>query len=386
MRKVAPILVLRLALLAAILASAVLAVEFDNPGDPAFCGSGSACMALERSPYGHIDDIPLPLLGLCALAGLLALAVVAREKEHTFFVAAAAAGGAAVGLGLAAFLALRVGVTCKWCMVAQGCAVLAGGAAVLVHVQAARSAAYEGFLRALAERRALVVAWVAGATIVAGLPFVWGEFPKVPQLPPAIADLGVPGKITIVSFTDFEYPLCRKLAPVIQDVGENWGDRAVLVREMAPLASDPGALPAALAYVCTPDEAREEMSRKLYGAPDAVLTRDGVQIIARDLHLDEARFARCLDGPAAKARVAAERAIFDALDVHLLPLTYIGARAVAGYSPDALRRFGREAMDSERLGLPLWWMVAAALAVGALLAVLTVKLAPRDADPGLGSA
>src|ERR1700744_2685138 len=98
MRKGAPILVLRVALPVAVLACAVLVVEYQNAGDPAFCGAGSGCAAVRRSPYSHLVlndwiDLPLPVLGLCLHAGLLALAVVARDKSQTFFVAVGAAIG-----------------------------------------------------------------------------------------------------------------------------------------------------------------------------------------------------------------------------------------------------------------------------------------------------
>ena len=35
---------------------------------------------------------------------------------------------------------------------------------------------------------------------------------------PQIAALQVPGKITIVSFTDFECPFCRKLHPILHGI------------------------------------------------------------------------------------------------------------------------------------------------------------------------
>ncbi len=188
----------------------------------------------------------------------------------------------------------------------------------------------------------------------------------VPPLPPAIAALGVPGKVTIVSFTDFECPYCRKLAPVLHDVQENWGERAALVRKMAPLSIHAGALPAALAYVCTPEAQREEMAGVLYAAPAPVLSLDGARVIARELHLDEGRFERCLEGAAARETVAADRALFDSLGAHGLPYTFIGPRAVAGYNPDAVRALGRDALTAESASLPLWWMVVAALAPGRL--------------------
>ncbi len=390
MRKVAPILALRVALLVAVLACAVLVVEYQNAGDPAFCGAGSGCLAVRRSAYSHIIlndwiDVPLPLLGLCLHAGLLALAVVARDKSQTFFVAVGAAGGGVVAIVLVALQAIKIGAFCKWCLLVDGSAVIAAGAAAVVHLDAARSPAYEAFLLALSQRRVQVVAWLGGAAVVAGLPFLWGEYPVVPPLPPAVAALAVPGKVTIVSFTDFECPFCRKLSPVLHEVEENWGDRVAVVRKMAPLPFHPGALPAALAYVCTPAAHREEMAKHLYAAPAPVLTRAGVQIVARDLGVDESAFAACLNSPAARDEVAADKALFESLDAHGLPYTYLGPRVVAGFNADAVRKLGAQMMDGERPGLPIWAMLAAALVVAAASVFVTAKVVPRD-EHGAGLA
>lgn len=377
MRKVVPILILRLALLVAVLGCAVLLVEYENMGDPAFCGAGSGCMAVRHSPYSVIAGVHLPLLGLCAELPLFVLALVAREREHTFFVAAAAGAGALVSLGLIGIMALKIGAICKWCLLVDGCTIVAAAAAVWVHVGVVRDPSFEPYLLALSRRRGQIVAWIGGAAIVAGLPFVWSEYPVVPPPPRAIAELAVPGKVTIVTFTDFECPFCRKLAPVLHEVQDNWGDRAVVVRKMVPLGFHPGAMPAALAWVCTPAEQRDEMADRLYAAPS--LSKESVQVLAQKLHLDEARFARCLEAPETRAAVEADQKLFfDELDLHGLPHTYVGKRAVSGFNPEALRNLGREAMDGDRPGLPLWGMVAGAMALAAALALFTLRLSPAE--------
>ncbi len=343
----------------------------------------SADLAYSHIVLNDAVDLPLPVLGLCFQAGLLALALVAKERSQTFFVAVAAAAGGVVGAGLLLVQAFLLNAFCQWCVLVDVSAILAAGAAATVHFATARSTEYEAFVAALEARRAQIVAWGTGAAAIALLPFVWGEYPVVPPLPPAIAALGVPGKLTIVSFTDFECPYCRKLSPVLHDVQDNWGDRAALVRKMAPLSIHAGALPAALAYVCTPEPQREEMARLLYAAPATALTLDGVRVIARELHLDDARFGHCLEGAAARETVAADRALFDSVGAHGLPFTFIGSRSVAGYNPEALRTIGREAMGGERIGLPLPWMAGAALLIAVALVLFTLRLTPRDQEVAL---
>jgi uncharacterized membrane protein/predicted DsbA family dithiol-disulfide isomerase len=380
MRKLAPVLVLRLALLVAIFACAVLVVEYENAGDPAFCGVGSGCMAVRRSPYSQIADVPLPVIGLCAHAGLLALVLVARDKSQTFFTAAAGAFGAVTALGLLALQALKIGAFCKWCVLVDASSIVAGLAAALVHRLALDDARYEDFLTALSKRRAQVVAWGAGAAIVAGMPFLWNEYPSVPPAPPAIAALSVPGKTTIVSFTDFQCPYCRKLAPVLHEIQDNWGERMTLVRKMAPLAGHPGAMPAALAYLCTPEASREEMAQKLYAAPADVLKREGLIALADKMKLDVPVFARCMDAPETKAQVEADRALFDQIGGGGLPLTYFGPRVVAGYNPIQARKIGQIVMEGDRLALKLSWLFVAAALVAAALIAATLRMTPRDEE------
>src|SRR6185369_13484980 len=165
------------------------------------------------------------------------------------------------------------------------------------------------------KRRMQAFAWGMGAVLVASLPFVWGEYPVVPPLPAAIKEAAVPGKVTVVAFTDFQCPYCRKMSPVLHEIQDTWGDRMTIVRKMVPLTFHPGAQPAAYAYVCTPEAKREEMAQRLYGAPDLALTREGTIEMATNTRLDLDAFKACLDAPATKAAVDADRALFDALDV-----------------------------------------------------------------------
>jgi protein-disulfide isomerase len=276
-----------------------------------------------------------------------------------------------------ALMFLKIGAVCKWCVLVDLATLAAAAAAGLVHLWVRADPSYEGYLLALFQRRAQGVAWVVGALVVGALPFLWGEYPVVPPLPAPVAAAAVAGKPTIVAFTDFECPFCRKLAPVLDEVRDNWGDRVVLVRKMAPLPVHSGAMPAALAYVCTPEGQREEMAKKLYAAPEPVLSPAGVTILARDLHVDADAFARCLESPGASREVLADRALFDELELHGLPYTFIGRRSVAGFNADAVRKYGAELMDGDRPGLPLWGMVAAAGAVAAALVIVTLLTASR---------
>jgi predicted DsbA family dithiol-disulfide isomerase/uncharacterized membrane protein len=373
------IVVLRLAIVLGVFASAVLFVDYMNAGDPAFCGVGSGCMAVRMSPFSQVGPVPLPAVGLLCEVALLVLTLRARDAASSFFVAAAAGCGGVIATLLLAVQGFVIGAFCRWCVLVDLAAIVAAGAALALHRAVARNGEEGETLAQVARRPALTAGWSAGAALVAVLPFVWAEYPVVAPLPPEVAKLAVPGKVTIVAFTDFECPFCRRLAPTQHEAVARFADRVALVRKMAPLDSHPGAMPAALAYVCTPVDKRETMAMRLYGAPEASLTPEGVKSIAHELGLDPATFSACMEGPNARATVDADKALFDALELHGLPFTFVGARTVLGGNRGALEKLVEQAMEGNRPSLPVAWLVSIVAAVVLGLGALTLRVTLRIA-------
>lgn len=381
MRKVALVILLRLALLVALAASAALLVDYQHAGDPAFCGVGSGCLAVRLSPYSKLGGIPLPTLGLAAYLGLFILSLASWSKE-VLRVAVILNGLAALAACVLIYLqAFEIHAFCKWCVVVDASAIFAFIVALLLYVEVeAESQAgkdVEAEMRALFSRLPLSVAWVlAGAASIVA-PFVWGQFPVIPPLPPELAALQVPGKITIVSFTDFECPYCRALHPLIEDVIAAHPDRIALVRRMMPLSGHPGAMPGALAYTCAPEAKRHQIVDALYGAPEPRLTRDGTIDIAAALGIDREELARCVDSPEARAQVEKDIKLFTDIQGQALPLTYVGPRAILGFGPDRVREAADLALQGDRLSLPVSWMFAALGVIWAAAAAVTLRFAPR---------
>ena len=380
MRKIAPILLLRLALLVAVLACAVLAIEYQNMGDPAFCGVASGCMAVRRSMWSRIGPVPLPVIGLFAHAMLLVLSLGAREKVHTLYLAAATLAGGLIGAALLSIQAFQLHTFCKWCVMVDVSAIVAAAAAGWLHREVAQSAVYEAWFGAFARRRAQVVVWVGGTVIAALLPVIWGEYPVVPPLPEGVAALAVPDKVTIVSFTDFECPFCRKMHPVLHDIAKRSGGRVALVRKMVPLSIHFGARPAALGYLCTPAASRERMADSLYGAPHHLLNETGVTAIAAGLGLDREAFARCYEAPETAAAIKADEALFASLKAPGLPFTYVGSRVVAGFNEGAARKLANAAQSRGRPSLPVTWMMVVFAALAVIVAALTARLSRDEAE------
>jgi thiol-disulfide isomerase/thioredoxin len=330
-------------------------------------------MAVRLSPYSKLFNIPLPTWGLLAFGSLFAFVMAARSRAQYRVVAVFSVLGALVAGYLVYLQAFEIKAFCKWCVMADSGALVAAITACLLYAHLAEGAGKgdtptpnEAGLADLLARPSLSIAWILAAAVALGAPFLWAQYPVIPPLPPEIAALQVPGKVTIVSFTDFECPYCRGLHPTLEEVVHQHDGQIVVVRKMMPLSGHPGAQPAALAYECAPAEKREKMVEELYAAPEELLNREGL------LALGEARvgmsreaLGRCMDAPETRALVEADKALFTQIQGAALPLTYVGNRAILGFKPDQLREAVALALQGPRPSLPLAWLFAL---VGAVLA------------------
>lgn len=362
------VVVQRLALLAALLASAALIVDYQNIGDPTFCGVESACFKVRASEVGKqlagmtsTVGLSVPHVGVVAHVLLLGASLAARSRAMVRAVAVVASIGGLCALGLLV-AQLVEGELCPWCAVVDVGSLVAAVSSVLL----ARATPDEPSAAWAREASAsgAVLAWSAAAAAVVGLPYLWAQNPQAAPLPPSIAAMQEQGKVTIVSFTDFECPFCRNLAPVLDGMKKD--PRVTFKRKMAPLQFHRGAEPAALGYLCTSDSHKEAMAKKLYEAKLGEMNERGITAIATAIGDPRAiAIPACMKAPATKALLDADIAAFESSGGTGLPTTWVGRRVIKGFRPEQIAR----AYDAEAGGagfsLPLWAMFVAAAAVGA---------------------
>ncbi len=381
MRKAVLLTLLRLSLVVALFASCALYIEYQRAGDPAFCGVGSGCMAVRMSPYSKLFNTPLPTWGLLAFTSLFALVMAARSRAQHLAVAVFAGLGALVAAYLVYLQAFEIKAFCKWCVMADSATAVAAGSAILLYAHVAKGVPADGSaspnelaVAAVAGRPAVSIAWMLTAAVAFCAPFIWAQFPVIPPLPSELAALQVPGKVTIISFTDFECPYCRALHPTLEEAVTQHPGRVVILRKMMPLSGHPGALPAALAYACSPEEKSEKMVDALYAAPEELLNREGLLALAESkVGIDRATLGRCMDAPATLALVDADKALFMAIQGAALPLTYVDSRAILGFKADQLREAAALALKGPRPSLPLPTLFALIGAVLAVAAGITLR-------------
>ncbi len=405
MRKVALLVLHRLALLVALAASAALFVEYSHAGDPAFCGVGSGCLAVRMSPYSRLLGLPLPTLGLFAFVGLFLFALTARSLTQHRIVAAASLLGGIFAVYLIVLQATEIHAFCPWCVAVDASAIVAAVTGVLIYAYAQQPgtpglpplkegatgyrlapppplsfASYEAEIAAF-YRASLLIPWLAAGAAALFIPFLWGAYPVIPPPPAEIAALQVPGKVTILSFTDFECPFCRALHPTMEAVTHD-RSRVALVRKMMPLSGHPGALPAALAYVCAPEDRREQAASFLYAMPDEALNDKEIkEQLPAKIGLEKEAFARCYAAPETRAQVDKDRDLFAKIEGAALPLTYVGPRVILGYAADRVESAVAMELEGDRPSLRLSWMFALLGAIYAAVAAFTVRTGLRLVPP-----
>ena len=382
-RPVLLVILLRVSLLVALAASAVLVIEYQSVGDPTFCGAGSSCAEVRNSQLSRdilrMVGVTLPQVGLAAYVLLLGFSLMATSRLHDILLAVIAGIGAVCGAALLVVQSRTIGVFCPWCVVVDVAAIVAALAAILLAIFSPGRAASPPAAplatdpaaagdAATADRPPAVISpadpppwsagniiavWVVAAGAAVALPFIWSEYRPVAPPPPALAGLQSPDRITVIEFTDFECPHCRALHPALVNLKQTYGDRIDFTRKMVPLDFHKGALPAARAYVCTPEDKREAMADALYRAPSVELNRPGTVAIAKELGVDGAAFERCLDAPATKQALEKDRQLFDALGTSGVPQTYVRGQVILGNNPEKLFKAVDRAAGGSRPELPL---------------------------------
>lgn len=160
---------------------------------------------------------------------------------------------------------------------------------------------------------------------------------------PASGDARAP--VTIVTFTDYQCPYCRRVDQTIAKIRAAHGADVRVVLAERPLPIHEHARPAALAALAAAEQGKlDEMHARLF-AETGALDDAAIARAAQDVGLDMARFdADCQSAKIAAALARSEQ-LADKLDVRGTPSFFINGRRVVGAQP--LEAF--ESVITERL-------------------------------------
>lgn len=366
MGKRLPIVALRLALLLALTACVVLQLDYQSAAGGSFCGAGGGCAAVRASRFSRIGPVGLPMIGLVGFSSLFAASLVAPFRRSRVFAWLLGLGA----LGAVALIAVQVavvGALCPWCMVVDVSAVVAAAATLW---QRRRPAVDEGQL----DGRGMQFVWAGAAAAGVAIPLLWPTAAPEVKLPPELEALQRPGQVTVISFTDFECPFCRRLNPVLHALYDALAGSKSFQRKMVPLAFHRGAESAARAYLCAPATAREAMAKRLYRAGPKQMTKDGVAAIAAGAGIQAKAFAACYGAATTSQQIQADKNLFKAAGLAGLPATFVNRQLIVGADEPALQAALQRARAGGEGGSDSTWMLATLAIVFAAAVAMSLRL------------
>jgi protein-disulfide isomerase len=156
--------------------------------------------------------------------------------------------------------------------------------------------------------------------------------------------------VTIVEFSDFQCPYCQRIAPTIDQVKANYGDKVRVVFRQFPLPIHKDAQKAAEASLCAEDEGKFWQMHDAMFANIRALGVADLKKTAGGLELNQESFDQCLDSGKYASQVAQDAREGRAAGVSGTPAMFINGRFVSGAVPyekiasmieDELQREGR---------------------------------------------
>ena len=315
MRKTLPFWLVIVVTAVALVASALLFVDYVRPS-PVFCAE-AGCAKVKLTVFAHFMGIPTPVFGIAGFLAIGLAELIPGRKARIAQVVLAVFGGL-VAAGLLIVQAAMQTV-CPYCAVADGAALIL---LVLSISRAVRGWDPPGDKRQLGAGLVAIVA-------AAALPIVIGMSKKaIPVTVPAVIAeemRNTPrGKITVVDFVDFECPFCRLTHTDFAPILAARKDKVRVARKHVPLRMHPHAADAARAACCGEKLGKEdEIAEELFKAPAAELTPEGCEAMAAKHGLDVAKFRACMKDPATDDRIRKDGEAFRAAGGHGLPTIFV---------------------------------------------------------------
>ncbi|MCW5892410.1 MAG: thioredoxin domain-containing protein [bacterium] len=149
--------------------------------------------------------------------------------------------------------------------------------------------------------------------------------------------------VTIIEFSDYECPFCKRAEVVVQEVVKAYPDKVKLVYRHFPLDFHEQAKPAAEASACAGAQGKFwEFHDKLFAGPS--LSPERYKAIAAEVGLDQAKFDQCVQKNEFKAQIEQDMADASAVGVTGTPAFFINGRMISGAQP--FEKF-KEIIDEE---------------------------------------
>jgi protein-disulfide isomerase len=149
---------------------------------------------------------------------------------------------------------------------------------------------------------------------------------------PALGPENAP--VTLVEFSDFHCPFCKRVTPVIAKLLENYPGKIRRVWRHYPLAMHQGADLTHQAAQCAAEQGKFwEYHGKLFGTEGKKFDQESLTALAGELDLDPAKFSDCLTSGRYQDLIRDEVAKGNAAGVRGTPAFFINGLALSGAQP-----------------------------------------------------
>ncbi len=142
--------------------------------------------------------------------------------------------------------------------------------------------------------------------------------------------------ITIVEFSDFECPFCRRAQSTTSVLREKYGDKIRWVFKDFPLDFHPQSMGAHIAAECVRKQDEGKFWKyfdRMFSGEQNILHPDSLRKEAQALNIDMNQFDKCLVDPAIKAEVENDIAEGQGVGVTGTPAFFVNGRMISGALP-----------------------------------------------------
>ena len=139
--------------------------------------------------------------------------------------------------------------------------------------------------------------------------------------------------VTIVEFSDFQCPYCKRVLPTLDQVKGKYGDQVRVVYRHYPLSIHANAQKAAEAAMCADDQGKFWEMHDLLFSEQQKLAAEDLKEKATRLGLDAGKFGQCLDSGTHAEAVKADMRDGTVAGVDGTPAFFINGRFVSGAVP-----------------------------------------------------
>jgi protein-disulfide isomerase len=171
---------------------------------------------------------------------------------------------------------------------------------------------------------------------------------KAPTVEVAVGSTPAKGNakapVTIIEFSDYECPFCKKVEPTLRQVLKEYGpDKVRFAYRNFPLPFHQSARPAAEAAGCANEQGKFwEYHEKLMDATD--LSAENLKKLAGEVGCDQKKFDECFAAQKFKDQIDKDMAAGEEAGVNGTPAFFINGRMIDGAQP--YERF-KEIIDEE---------------------------------------